>query len=165
MGTIQQAINQSAQVGAMLYSQSPSAQIRKQEKAEAQEIKGLERNLGKLEEPIGHGFGEMPEKDVYEAIKVRDKELTERETYNDITNPMNTRLYTLTGDTKYVEALHHNKRMQQSSQENLETARLSRKIAEGAQNRANSQYNLYKDLRELRITKEPLFKDFKGGKK
>lgn len=165
MGTIQQAINQSAQVGAMLYSQSPSAQIRKQEKAEAQEIKGLERNLGKLKEPIGHGFGEMPEKDVYEAEKARSKELTAQETYNDITNPMNTRLYALTGDTKYVESINHNKKMQQNSQEQLETARLNREKANEALDRASSQYDLYKDLRKLRTEEEPLFKDFKGGKK
>lgn len=164
MGTIQQAINQSAQVGAMLYSQSPSAQLRKQEKAEQQEIKGLQKNLGKLEEPEGHGFGEMPETNVWEAEKARAKELTERETYNELTNPMNTRLYALTGNTDYVQSIHHNKRMQQSAQSQLDTARLNREMAAKALLHANSQYDLYKDLRKLR-TNEPLFKDFKGGKK
>lgn len=164
MGTIQQAINQSAQIGAMLYSQSPSAQIRKQEKADTQEIKGLQKNLSKLKEPEGHGFGEMPENNEYDAEKNRAKELTERETYNDLTNPINARLYALTGDTTYVESIHHNKSMQQNSQSQLETARLNREKANEALIHASSQYDLYKDLRKLR-TNEPLFKDFKGGKK
>lgn len=164
MGTIQQAINQSAQVGAMLYSQSPSAQLRKQEKAEQQEIKGLEKNLSKLKEPEGHGFGEMPETNEYDAEKNRASELTERETYNELANPMNTRLYGLTGDTKYTDSIHHNKRMQQNAQEQLDKARYNREMASKGLQHAKDQYDLYSDLRKLR-TNEPLFKDFKGGKK
>lgn len=164
MGTIQQAINQGAQIGAMLYSQSPSAQIRKEEKADQQEIKKLQKVLSKLDEPIGHGFGEMPETNEYDAEKNRALELTEREVYNELANPMNARLYRLTGDPKYAEYMHYNKRAQQISQEQLNTAKYNREMANKGFQHAKDQYDLYSDLRKLR-TNEPLFKDFKGGKK